>query len=435
MTIPVVNTPFAHNQAYTTPSSQLDTAGGLSSALAFAKTLLSSVNVSALSSISPSSNFNTQAGFSGVLSAQTAAAKNKASNLISSIKSPINISGGNPFINTIPPIIPQVAPSTKEASDNPAEDNMLFPDLALRNRYETDTRLDEIRMSLATQMGKQFAYWKSISNDIPNGTGFIGGSGLIGQPNSPNSRVRTLVISNLQDKLNSFDPTTFHVGTDKNSQIPDDYINALQKQYGQDFINVFFYDYVNHITIPFRAFITNISENVSPEMSDTRYIGRLERNVVYVGVSRQLNFTLKVFAMSLANEMPYVWKKINYITGLCYPAAYNNGFMVPPLVKLTIGDFYRDQPGYMRSLTHTIEDDTSWETTPGLQVPQGITMQISFAVLEKAQMQTNSTFYPFGTPRDNQLYQQNNIGDNSPNGVPVAVPGNPLSSPSNTSLG
>lgn len=419
-TVPVVNMPFMNRAPYTTLSSPVDSLNSLASAQSLASTLLS--NPAALANISPTSNFNTQTGFSSFLNSQISAVQGFVSNAVKSVKFPINVGGSNPFTNPIAPVIPSTAPGTDQSSDNPAEDDMLFPDLALRNRYQNDARLSDLRTALQAQMAKQFDYWKGVKAEFPKGTGFIGGSGLIGQPNNPDPRVRTSVISNLQDELNTFDPVAFHKGTDKDTQIPADYINALQQQYGQDFVNVFFYDYINHVTIPFRAFVTNISENVTPEMSDTRYIGRLERNVVYVGVSRQLNFTLKVYAMSLYNEMPYVWKKINYMTGLCYPAAYDHGFMVPPLVKLTLGDFYRDQPGYIRSLTHVIEEDTSWEITPGLQVPQGITMNISFAVLEKMQMQTGATFYPFGEPRDAQLFAPNAIGDNSVNGLPTAIP-------------
>jgi hypothetical protein len=36
--------------------------------------------------------------------------------------------------------------------------------------------------------------------------------------------------------------------------------------------------------------------------------------------------------------------------------------MVPPMVMLTVGDLYRDQPVLIQSITTTIPDDAAWET-------------------------------------------------------------------------
>ena len=203
-----------------------------------------------------------------------------------------------------------------------------------------------------------------------------------------------------------------------------------------------FFDYVNSKVIPFRAFITNIAENVNPIYTDTRYIGRVDRNVVYTGVLRKVSFTLKVFAFS-GGEMDRIWTKINYLTGLCFPAMYDSfGFAVPPLVKLTIGDVYRDQPGYIESITHQIEDGTSWELQNGHQAPQGVTMQINFSIMEKTQLNAANIFsaisdlsvandanmfYPVGVTRSGPHTINNNDGSNT-----VLAVSDPLSNPTDT---
>lgn len=382
---PVANMAFMYRTAYSLPAVSLDSVVPPTDA--------------PVSSLPSTQNFTTTSGFNSFVDSQVNSVTSFASNAVKSIRLPIAVPGLPSFNNPIPAVIPSPLSSNNAASDNPAEDDMLFPDLALRNRYQNDERLTQLRQALQDQMNSSFAYWKAQKATIPNGLGFDEGDGDIGSSNDRDPTVRSGDQFNLIDKLNWIDITKFGQGKGNDTQVPTDYINILRKTYGQDLINVFFYDYVNKQTIPFRAFITNINETVTPEYTDTRYIGRLERNVIYVGVQRQLTFTLKVYAMS-KEEMEGIWKKINYMTGLCYPAQYSQGFMVPPLVKLTVGDFYRDQPGYMRALSHTIEDDTSWETTDGQQAPMGISMNITFAVLEKKLMKSASTFYPFGIPRD-----------------------------------
>jgi len=165
-----------------------------------------------------------------------------------------------------------------------------------------------------------------------------------------------------------------------------------------DYIKVRFLDVTNNRLIPFRAMLEAISENIVSEYSPNRYIGRIERNIVYLGASRNLTFTLYVNAFS-PDELNHIWRRVNTLTGLMYPAKYTtDGFMAPPLVQLTIGDLYRDQPGYISALTHTIEDGTSWEIREGSQVPQRVQMNITFEVIEKSAMSALSNFYGYLEP-------------------------------------
>lgn len=173
--------------------------------------------------------------------------------------------------------------------------------------------------------------------------------------------------------------------------------------YPQDYINVTIYDKINDRLEPFRAILMGISETVTPEFNATQYIGRIERNIVYLGATRVLSFTLYVHAWS-AKELLAVWDKVNFITGLAYPAGVSgDGYLLPPIVELTIGDFYKAQPGYFTSINHTIEDDASWEIErldndeeKSAQVPKTVQMQLAFAVIEKDSMVSSSPFYGFG---------------------------------------
>jgi len=169
-----------------------------------------------------------------------------------------------------------------------------------------------------------------------------------------------------------------------------------------DYINVSIFDKINDRLEPFRAMIQDISETTSPEFSETRYIGRIERNIVYLGATRTLGFTLYVNAWS-AVELRAIWDKLNFITGLAFPSKISDdGFLLPPIVELTIGDMYVNQPGYFSGITHTIEEGTSWEIEKGAQVPHTVQMQISFELIEKESMVASSAFYGFGIPVTNQ---------------------------------
>lgn len=300
-------------------------------------------------------------------------------------------------------------PNTTQ-TENPAQDAMKYGDLSLQKRYEqTDARLDFIR----TQLPKQKSDWLNTIIGTSHPAGFGGGVSLDKKEASVNPTAKyKLQVPNRKyffDTMNSSKMGPQQVaGTDLTDS---DMINIKRAANADTLVDLFFFDYVNKMAIPFRAYIQGLSQTVSPQFNDIMYIGRSERNIVYAGAKRDLSFTLMIHAFN-EEELSTVWRKINYLTGLCYPSKYANGYMVPPLMKLTLGDLYNNQPCYFKSFATTTDDDVSWEITPGMQVPHGIKINVSLALIEKAQMSALDynpgsatpgdplkAFYNFGIPR------------------------------------
>jgi len=163
-----------------------------------------------------------------------------------------------------------------------------------------------------------------------------------------------------------------------------DYVNSLQvlnqeeftKQYsatdkfgiyGPDIIKFYFYDIVNQKYIPFNATVKSITDNNNASWETVEYLGRPDKLFYYKGFERQVNFNFTVNAHSVKDLMP-MWQRINYLVGLTRPANYTlqqeGGYMVPPMVQLTLGDFYKNHFVVITSCNVTIPDDTSWETIP-----------------------------------------------------------------------
>ena len=139
-----------------------------------------------------------------------------------------------------------------------------------------------------------------------------------------------------------------------------------------DLIKFFFYDIVNDKYIPFRATVTGINENLNADWTAIEYIGRADKLQSYKGFSRGLSFKFNVIANSIKELLP-MWQRINYLVSLTKPANYTQGnqtnssniysrFIIPPLVKFTIGDIYKNQPGVIKSVGLNIPDNCVWET-------------------------------------------------------------------------
>jgi hypothetical protein len=163
-----------------------------------------------------------------------------------------------------------------------------------------------------------------------------------------------------------------------------DYVNSLnvlnenefKTQYGDDskygssgpdIIKFFFYDIVNQKYIPFSATVKGIQDSNTAEWEPVEYLGRPDKLYYYKGFTRDVNFNFVVNAHSIKELLP-MWTRINYLVGLTRPSNYtlgnSGGFMVPPMVQLTLGDFYKNHFVVIKSCNVTIPDDASWETIP-----------------------------------------------------------------------
>ena len=86
-----------------------------------------------------------------------------------------------------------------------------------------------------------------------------------------------------------------------------------------------------------------------------------------------------------------IYKKLNRLTSLCYPEYKKDVYltskirMKAPFTKLRIGELYgsRDNEifGFIKSLTYTIPETTTWETKQGKRVPKSIEVSISYQIM------------------------------------------------------
>jgi hypothetical protein len=57
--------------------------------------------------------------------------------------------------------------------------------------------------------------------------------------------------------------------------------------------------------------------------------------------------------------------------------------MVPPQMRLTIGDMFNHVHGHINSLTISVNDDMPWELDPNVgRLPQGIEIDVDWQVIE-----------------------------------------------------
>jgi len=185
-------------------------------------------------------------------------------------------------------------------------------------------------------------------------------------------------------KAQLFDVNAFSgVGADRVNLIPYGQDNENGKSYKElDFIPFKFTDRSGkHIV--FRAILSGITDTFSPEYASERYVGRPDNVYVYQGTQREISFTIDIMPKS-DRELVTLWEKMNYLAGLTYPewSSQNGGGqgMIAPFCKLTIGDMYKDTSGYISSLSFSVQDNGTWETTFA-KLPKYIQASVGFTYI------------------------------------------------------
>lgn len=160
-----------------------------------------------------------------------------------------------------------------------------------------------------------------------------------------------------------------------------------------DFIPFKIRDEVKGKWLIFRAILSGITDNTTPEFQSEQYIGRPDKVHVYTGVQRQIDFTFLIYPKT-KQELPILWEKINYLVGLGYPHYNNNdNRMIAPFVSLTIGDMYDKTPGYFSGINVTVDDGSTWELDDGLRVPKYISVGCNFTHIGRYKLRADGKHF------------------------------------------
>jgi hypothetical protein len=116
----------------------------------------------------------------------------------------------------------------------------------------------------------------------------------------------------------------------------------------------------NQNWMTFRAFLGSFSDSYSGAINSQQYVGRGENFYTYQGFTRKISLSWTVAALSKQELLP-MYKKLSYLASQTAPIYNANGFMQGPLVKLTVGGYIHQLPGYIESITYDIGEDSNWE--------------------------------------------------------------------------
>lgn len=121
----------------------------------------------------------------------------------------------------------------------------------------------------------------------------------------------------------------------------------------------------------FRAHLDSMSDNFGGTWNPINYIGRADTFFNFGTFQRSINVGFKIAAYTEAELLP-LYRKLNWLVGSTAPT-YKEGpdntlnespFMKGNFIKLTVGDYFFDIPGYFTSVNIGWTQDYPWEISP-----------------------------------------------------------------------
>ena len=98
----------------------------------------------------------------------------------------------------------------------------------------------------------------------------------------------------------------------------------------------------------------------SANWNEVQYVGRGDTLYNYGGFGRDISLSFTCFAQSKAELIP-MHKKLNYLASTLAPDYTQAGFMRGNLVRLTVGGYLYEQPGFITQLTYDVPQESPWE--------------------------------------------------------------------------
>lgn len=181
-------------------------------------------------------------------------------------------------------------------------------------------------------------------------------------------------------------------------KVESDKLNEFIKLHtGKNQVLVLFKKYGKSTTIPFEGTIIGLSEDVTSEWTNFKYLGSPFKVHRYQGVERSLKFNLKLYYQTPGQKQNMV-KKINYLKSLAFPydeiseitygaTEVSQYAFSPNLIYLSIGDMYKNLFGFIETLSFSIEDNVAWpsnfdDPVDTFMYPSVVDVSISMKIIE-----------------------------------------------------
>ena len=132
--------------------------------------------------------------------------------------------------------------------------------------------------------------------------------------------------------------------------------------------------------IKFKAYIGSLNDAFAPSWNGQQDQGRADARYLYESFERTINtdFIVPIFKQ---DDRSVIWQKLQSLARKTYPIYPGDSGFHGQVVKVTIGDLYRNKEMIITDLSYDWDTEGPWEITEGNQAPFYTNVSISFTVL------------------------------------------------------
>ena len=137
-----------------------------------------------------------------------------------------------------------------------------------------------------------------------------------------------------------------------------------------------------------QPYITGLSETITPQWAMQNYFGRTDPVATYQSTGRTISLSFKLVCFD-ASDLSTIYKKLGWLTSMCYPQYKDNEYFSGPVIRMRVGDLISSRStggkdkglsGFLTNLTMNYEKST-WEIQKDAKIPREIDVSLGFQVL------------------------------------------------------
>jgi len=113
----------------------------------------------------------------------------------------------------------------------------------------------------------------------------------------------------------------------------------------------------------FRAYLDSLTDTFSATWDPCKFVGRGESFYTYSGFTRGVNLNFKIFCGEDPSYITPTYEKLNYLVSTLTPDYSSVGYARGNLIKLTIGNYMKNLPGFLTNLSFNIPTEYGWDVT------------------------------------------------------------------------
>lgn len=265
-------------------------------------------------------------------------------------------------INTVSQLLRGlVLPKQKASSPIPSTISTNLPD----NAYSKTIKQTNLAVKERNDLSTKLDNLEKVLNFVPGPDGFTNAplpkKQKIKYSSSDNEIIKGFNIEQKRKIENGKD-----IINQKGVYTPSEFVNNTLKISDDttlddyDFITLKFFSVQTRKAVNFRATINGLSETFTPEWEPSKFIGNPFKFYTYNGIERSVTFNFTVYSL---NDYEHIaaWQRLSFLSSLTYSQGFINNYSIPPFIKFTLGDMYKNKPAFIESLTYTVPDDSTWE--------------------------------------------------------------------------